>query len=87
MEKIAYGSDRYLDILNRAKKVLWFTTHEPLAQALLAAEEQLKIVNDECMEQARLNGMGSEREAKLLAKIEELNVVISSMIDYEEVRF
>lgn len=38
-------------------------------------DDEMKIVSllDECNEQARLNGAGASREARLLAKVEELN--------------
>ena len=40
--------------------------------------QQISDCNLECEEQARLNGMGSEREARLLARVAELEQVIKS---------
>lgn len=42
-----------------------------------AAQDQISILSTEVEEQARLNGMGSEREARLMAKIEELKKIIA----------
>ena len=37
---------------------------------ILAVLDRLEEAESECLEQARLNGMGSEREAALMAKLE-----------------
>lgn len=39
-------------------------------KAILELLDHLEAVESECLEQARLNGMGSEREAALMAKLE-----------------
>ena len=38
--------------------------------AILELLDRLEAAESECLEQARLNGMGSEREAALMAKLE-----------------
>ena len=39
---------------------------------------EVESLKAECLEEARLNGMGSEREARLLARVSELEATIKS---------
>jgi chromosome segregation ATPase len=43
-------------------------------------KHQLAECQQECEEQARLNGMGSEREARLIAKVEELEKQLANYV-------
>ena len=51
---------------------LWIAHGIQESAARKRAEEQLAECQEECEEQARLNGMGSEREARLMAQLAEL---------------
>ena len=43
-------------------------------------QNQLAACQKECKEQARLNGMGSEREAKLMAQLAELQAKYDGLV-------
>ena len=43
-----------------------------------ALRQRVAAYEKECLEEARLNGMGSEREARLMARVSELEAVIKS---------
>jgi antirestriction protein len=45
-------------------------------ELLTQKAQELAACEKECEEQARLNGMGSEREARLLARVEELQQIL-----------
>jgi hypothetical protein len=58
--------------------------------ALLAelhnAKARLAECEAECLEQARCNGMGSEREARLMARLAEAENVIRRIVDGDEIK-
>ena len=56
------------------------------SQAIERLKKELSEARAECLEQARLNGMGSEREAKLLAEIEILRKTIERLELSMEIR-
>ena len=45
---------------------------------LMQAKERIKELESECLEQARLNGMGAEREIALRAQLENLRKSLHS---------
>lgn len=48
-----------------------------LTQQSKESQVEIERLNEECQEQARLNGMGAEREAALMAKVERLNAQVA----------
>lgn len=46
--------------------------HPGWGNTMLLAADTIESLQSEVLEQARLNGMGSEREARLMAQVEEL---------------
>ena len=50
-----------------------------LPSEVLELLDRLEAAESECLEQARLNGMGSEREAALMTKIDRLRRALMAM--------
>lgn len=66
----------------------WIERYKKLQGELKTAEDALAASQKECLEQARLNGMGASREGKLIGKLErlerELAAVTREMDYYKE---
>ena len=52
---------------------------------IMCLRANLEDERDECLEQARLNGMGAEREAALLGKIEMMRRALEEIASYDNV--
>lgn len=64
-----FGQGKYL----RPKRTLWKESPENPSQVAKMAKE-IESLRAELLEQARIIGMGSEREAKLLGQINRLSM-------------
>lgn len=58
--------------------------HEEIAPKVKEMRTELAAERAECLEQARLNGMGSEREATLLGKIEVMRRALEEIASYDK---
>lgn len=69
-DKTTTVEEAFLDALD----VLWrqHGNDDPCYKAMLPFAKQIAELQAECNEQARLNGMGAEREARLMAQVAEL---------------
>lgn len=61
--------------------------NEAQAAGFAAVGEWIAYLRDEIAEQARLNGMGSEREAALMGEIARLRGALAGVVDDEPCRF
>ena len=61
----------------------WVTRERELARKIVSTERELAVERAECLEQARLNGMGAEREAALLSKIEMMQRALEEIASYD----